>query len=147
MGRPRIHPTLPGETTDERKLRVARERHKRLYTPEQAAKRTAAWKAANPAEWREIARKANIKFKFGITHDEMVLMFENQEGLCGICSRLMCLCVKSPNDRCETRAEIDHDHETSEVRGLLCRNCNRGLGHFRDSTTFLRNAAGYLESA
>ncbi len=39
---------------------------------------------------------------------------------------------------------IDHDHETGEVRGLLCPTCNNGLGHFKDSVKTLANAISYL---
>jgi hypothetical protein len=49
--------------------------------------------------------------------------------------------------KCTQRMHIDHDHKTGLVRGLLCKHCNQGLGHFRDSTTFLHNAVGYLETA
>ena len=39
---------------------------------------------------------------------------------------------------------IDHDHESHEIRGLLCRLCNTGLGAFRDSPEFLLKAVSYL---
>ena len=40
---------------------------------------------------------------------------------------------------------LDHDHESGEVRQLLCQRCNHGLGLFRDELTYLRAAADYVE--
>ena len=39
---------------------------------------------------------------------------------------------------------IDHCHKTKRVRGLLCHQCNSGLGHFKDNTEFLLKAVEYL---
>jgi hypothetical protein len=40
---------------------------------------------------------------------------------------------------------IDHHHGDGVVRGLLCNQCNLGLGLFRDDSSILRRAAEYLE--
>jgi len=40
---------------------------------------------------------------------------------------------------------VDHDHKTKKVRGLLCFGCNTGIGCLRDNPSRLRSAADYLE--
>ena len=61
-------------------------------------------------------------------------LFEAQRGLCGICRKVM------------KRPALDHCHTTMEVRGLLCSNCNIGLGQFKDSEELLLSAAKYIKN-
>lgn len=86
--------------------------------------------------------------KYGITLEDFQRMFNSQEGLCGICSLLMCNCGKQ-RGKCASQAEVDHDHKRQgreSVRGLICGACNRGLAAFRDRPDSLRNAISYLEA-
>jgi len=60
---------------------------------------------------------------------------EKQGGGCAICGA-------RPKSR---RLNIDHEHGTGAVRGLLCPRCNRGLGWFADQPYRLEGAALYLK--
>lgn len=70
--------------------------------------------------------------KYGLTmkaYEELIYL---ANGKCMICSDLV-------------RLELDHDHEIGRARGLLCRRCNQGIGHFADSIILLRKAIEYLQ--
>ena len=120
-----------------------RQREKRAANPNHAKEHSALYRARRKAA-SPIGR-AQPRITYGLTNEELHQLFENQEGLCAVCSKP--ICFECPLlHKCPKRMHIDHDHKTDEVRGLLCRHCNQGLGHFMDSTTYLRNAAGYLEA-
>lgn len=73
--------------------------------------------------------------RYGITEREFDDLSRAQNDLCAICR-------KKPK-----RMVVDHDHDTKEIRGLLCDGCNSGLGNLGDSTAGLRRALNYLERA
>src|SRR3989442_9160388 len=74
-------------------------------------------RAARQAKQREYYRTKRRMYRYGVTDAEYQAMLQRQNGLCAICgktqTRQLCL---------------DHDHETGQVRGLLCDRCNRALG-------------------
>lgn len=78
--------------------------------------------------------------KYGITLEEYNLLLEKQGGKCAICG----ITREECNDK--RALPVDHDHETGEVRGILCHSCNRAIGLFKDSPKNLRQAAYYLEN-
>lgn len=51
------------------------------------------------------------------------------------------------NGHVYTKLNVDHDHKTRNVRGLLCHNCNRALGLLKDNINSLKSAISYLEGA
>lgn len=71
---------------------------------------------------------------YGITLIEHLNMLKFQDFKCAICN-----CVGN------RALGIDHCHTSGKVRGLLCNNCNTGLGMFKDSQDLLLIAAAYLE--
>ena len=94
------------------------------------------WKTKNPEKWTALNRKSDLK-RYGITADEFVSMSKAQGDVCAICSGKQ-TAKRHPN------LSVDHDHDTGEVRALLCVKCNTGLGMFRDSPELLEKAALYL---
>jgi hypothetical protein len=78
--------------------------------------------------------RANQAKKFNTTIEHLNNLFENNS-VCQICKT-----IDSRRALC-----IDHNHTTGEVRGLLCDNCNRALGFFKDSIDNLNNAVKYLK--
>lgn len=84
----------------------------------------------------------NLK-RFGITALEYEQLHDAQNGCCGICNQPETANDKGKN---ETRSlAVDHDHITGEVRGLLCTNCNIGIGHFKDNIKLLESAIRYIK--
>lgn len=80
---------------------------------------------------------ANLRYRYdGFTLVEYDAMLEGQGGCCAICGK-----TPAENNR---RLATDHNHETGEVRGLLCDNCNRALGLLQDSPEVCRRAMLYL---
>lgn len=79
---------------------------------------------------RERERKRN----YGLTADAFAELLRSQNHRCKIC-----LVSFSERESC-----VDHDHITGYVRGLLCHQCNRGLGAFCDNRNSLLRAVRYL---
>jgi hypothetical protein len=75
--------------------------------------------------------------KLGVTEEWYDETFAHQLGLCAICH-------KPEND---IKLAVDHDHVTSEVRGLLCKRCNMAIGLLGDDPQIVLNAALYLQRA
>lgn len=109
---------------------------------------------SNPAErsayakaWREDPENAkrykdkSLKSDFGITIQDYERMMIEQKGCCAVCKKPE---TATRHGKPITMA-VDHNHATGQIRSLLCRKCNVGLGSFRDSSAILRDAADYLE--
>src|SRR5262249_25852207 len=79
-------------------------------------------------------RHYHLKHRYGITEEEGRGVLLAPRGGCGVCG--------APGPE-----HVDHDHVTGEVRGILCFNCNGGLGQFKDNIATMRNAIDYLEES
>ena len=89
-------------------------------------------------ERRANSHIAHIQRTYGISGDEYLELKRSQGGLCAICGPWT-----GRNGR-YVSLSVDHNHKTGEVRGLLCRVCNRILGMFRDNPVAFQRAAEYL---
>jgi len=84
----------------------------------------------------KVARRHSMrKSTYGISQDEFEQMLADQGGCCAIC--------KNREPVANRALAVDHDHKTGKVRQLLCSNCNRGLGCFRDDPKLLQTALEY----
>lgn len=83
----------------------------------------------------------NLQRRYGLSVDEYETFIANQNFACAICeveiSTTLGYKAKRP-------VVVDHNHETGEVRGILCPKCNLVLGHARENTTILYKAIVYL---
>jgi hypothetical protein len=79
-----------------------------------------------------VKRKRNAR-RYGLTDQEFAELETTAAGFCAIC------------DETYPSLQIDHDHATGVVRGLLCQRCNSGLGMFQDNERLLLNAISYLK--
>ena len=75
--------------------------------------------------------------KYGLTQKLYDDRLQMQFGMCPICEK--------PASQAKKPFGVDHDHMTGEVRGLLCDDCNLGIGIFKDNPQRLMNAARYLQ--
>lgn len=84
-----------------------------------------------------------LRRNYELTLEEYQVMFDKQNGRCAICSSEGFQISRNQRQL----VVIDHCHSSGKVRGLLCHNCNRALGLFKDKIENLRNAIQYLEGA
>lgn len=106
------------------------------------------WKVRSKENWRknsgtsdglrylckECEKIKRVELNYNITKKEYNYMLKEQEYICKICKGDL------GNKPC-----IDHNHRNGEIRGILCDNCNKGLGLFRDNPFILFRAIKYLK--
>ncbi len=86
-------------------------------------------------EKRQVLRGARLTKEYGITLEEFETMLALQENCCAICGK------RFGRGR---QANVDHCHRSHQLRGIICNQCNTGLGLFKDDLRLLRQAQHYL---
>lgn len=145
-------------TSAQRENRNERERQRYADDPEYRKKRLAsanAYKAlhrdernmqlreryATDSEFRAAAQASNRKSRLKVSLDDYGMSLEDYERMLA-CQNRKCLICQEEFQRTPC---LDHDHDTDELRALLCRRCNLGLGHFADNPLWLRRAADHVK--
>jgi len=87
----------------------------------------------NPLKEAYRKRVQKLRNKYGLEIKDYDKMFDDQNGNCKICNNSL------------IKPHIDHCHSTNKIKGILCGNCNIGLGMFKDNPEYLENAIKYLK--
>ena len=118
-----------------REEQLARMREYHFVNKERVQKRTKAFYIENRArilsERRamyspKLNREANLKNKYGLTLEAYMELYNAQEGRCAMCR------ISAPSFG-RKGLVVDHNHQTGQLRGLLCLRCNIALGWFETS--------------
>ena len=83
----------------------------------------------------------NLQRRYGLSVDEYQTLLANQNFACPICEVEISNTIEYKGKR---PVAVDHNHETGDVRGILCSMCNLMLGHARENTSILYRAIVYL---
>jgi uncharacterized protein YbaR (Trm112 family) len=87
-------------------------------------------------------KNSYYKRNYGITDADLAAMKIEQDNKCYLCQSEGFLIGKNNHNE---KLAVDHCHKTGKVRKLLCHNCNRALGLFKDNPELMRKAADYIE--
>ena len=82
-------------------------------------------------------RNVHLKMNYGIDQAKYERMLAAQGGKCAICP------ATEPGGKWN-RWHVDHDHDTGEIRGLLCNGCNIAIGHLRHNPAIMLSAMKYI---
>ncbi len=94
--------------------------------------------AANTKHCKICRRDYDWQYRYGVSPEQYYEMWKAQGGKCKICGKEL------PDGE---YLQIDHDKQTGEIRGLLCPNCNKGLGMFKDNPDNFKGAIEYVKSS
>lgn len=80
-------------------------------------------------------RDYDWQYRYGLSPEQYFELHKSQGGKCKICGKTL------PEGQ---YLSVDHDKQTGEVRGLLCGDCNKGLGLFHEDIHAMSRAIDYL---
>lgn len=99
-----------------------------------ANERSRQYRISNPITYKTSITNSTLKSKYGITLKEYNNLLMEQENKCKVCGE----------PPIKQRLHVDHNHETGEIRGLLCQACNVSIGKMKESPELLEKLAKYI---
>lgn len=124
--------------SDEEWKSFHKSKRSRIRNPEMQKESYNKWAEKQSKEYHSNrARKSKLKLSYNLTLEDYDKLLREQDGKCAICG------TDTPTGKWKVFA-VDHCHKTGIVRGLLCNECNRGIGLLRDSSDILKKALDYL---
>ena len=108
----------------DRFLAKAKERYPQIRELRRVYNRT--YKAKHPQRIKDSNRRWMLKKEWGLTLDQYAEMETAQHGVCGICQKPESLI--NPHTKKPYSLQVDHNHRTGALRGLLCHKCNKAIG-------------------
>ena len=102
------------------------------------------WEAKSRDRKFRKEKNANLRQWYGITLSQYERLLAKGNGVCWICHR-QGMRKRQKQTLYSVSLDVDHDHSSGMIRGLLCNNCNSGVGYFDDNPEILKAAIAYLE--
>lgn len=121
---------------ENRENAMAASRQYRKENPDKFRAAGQRWRDAN----KDKRRKTRLEWVYGLTAEQFDAMFEQQGGKC---ANIGCRVVHTD----KRPLQVDHCHESGQIRGLLCRECNLVLGKMQDDINRIEGLSQYLQIA
>ena len=128
-----------GETNPRESVWVTSHTQKRIYQDKNRCRSCRNAKRSSYGKSFEKKKEEHLKAKFGLTLEAYHTMLAGQGGRC-----LGCGGLESEREEGSRMWPVDHDHDTGDIRGILCPGCNQALGLVKDNIATLLRLADYL---
>jgi len=131
-----------GETDPDAFVWITNHQRGKTYQNKSTCRRCLNKKRMTYTLTHEEKKDQHLKGKFGITLKDYWQILAMQGGRCPGCDA-----PESDRPEGSRKWPVDHDHETGEVRGILCPGCNMALRKIKDNRETLKNLRRYLKEA
>lgn len=128
-----------GHAWTEENIRIKKDGRKACRICDNIDAKLRARSKSGTEEGKKAKKNNALRSSYGITLEDYNKLLEKQNYKCAICNR--------HQNEFTRKFAVDHCHITDKVRGLLCGNCNIGIGNLQDDINIIENALKYLRNA